>query len=384
MKIGLVIEQLDPRRGGVEQWTWQYALSLLREGHEVHLIAQGCSPEASASGLIVHMVRSGEERSQFAQQAAAKLQTLSLDVVHDTGCGWSCDLFQPHGGSRVAAFEQNLQLLPLSLRFLKRQAVKCLPRYRDFARLNQQQYGDPRRIYLALSQMVARDFQRFHGLRSEQIRIVYNGVDCARFTPELRDEHRDRVRRELNVREDETLLLIVAHNYRLKGVPTLIRALGRLVEQGQRVKLAIVGGKRFGSYQRLAARCGCAAQALFLGSQSDPTPFYAAADVYVQPTFYDPCSLVVLEALACGLPVITSRYNGAGELITPGVEGAIIDDPADDRELTQALIPLLDRDAQVAMGAAARRLALEHSWQRNCRELLTVYDEIVRSRRAAA
>ena len=133
------------------------------------------------------------------------------------------------------------------------------------------------------------------------------------------------------------MFLIVAHNFALKGVPTLIRAVAELAWEGQPVRLAIAGGRRTGRAARLAKHVGIGDRVELLGSVPDAAPYYAAADVYVQPTFYDPCSLVVLESLAAGVPTVTSRFNGAGELITPGVEGSIVQDPADVGELADCL-----------------------------------------------
>jgi UDP-glucose:(heptosyl)LPS alpha-1,3-glucosyltransferase len=119
----------------------------------------------------------------------------------------------------------------------------------------------------------------------------------------------------------------------------------------------------------------------FVGSIDDPVPYYAAADVYVQPTFYDPCSLVLLEALASGLPVVTSRFNGAGELLDSGKQGFVIDDPANADELAEALRPMWDADRRHAMSRAARALAEEHSLERNCREILALYERCAGLRR---
>lgn len=384
MKIGLVIESLSPERGGAEQWTWQYALWLVKAGHEVHVVAGGLAPDVEQRGIIAHLIGAGKSRIEFAQAAERRLDSLSLDVVHDMGCGWHCDVFQPHGGSRMAAFEQNLLLLPKWLRPLKRTTARWLPRYREFRQLMMGQYMADERIFIALSRMVARDFERFHGVRRDQLRLVYNGVDVERFSPEHRWKYRRVVRDELRVGDDETLLLIVAHNFRLKGVPTLLGAAGRLIAEGRRVRLAVVGGKRRRSFLRLAERLGAEKGSTFVGPVDDAAPYYAAADVYVQPTYYDPCSLVLLEALASGLPVVTSRYNGAGELIAEGVQGSIVDDPSDAGELTARLRPLLDAEVRARMSSAARQLALEHSFEKNCRELLAIYEEIARRRRRMA
>ncbi len=384
MNIGLIIESLLPERGGAEHWTWQFAQWLVRARHEVHVVAGRFAPEVERTGVITHRIENVKSRIEFAQDAERCLDALDLDVTHDMGCGWQCDVFQPHGGSRRAAFEQNLLLLPAWLRPFKRSTTRWLPRYREFRQLTMGQYMAEDRLFIALSRMVARDFERYHGVRREQLRLVYNGVDVERFSPSHRSRYRRIVRDELGLADDETLLLIVAHNFRLKGVPTLLSAVGRLVSEQERVRLAVVGGKRHHSYVRLAERRGAAAATTFVGPVDDAVPYYAAADVYVQPTFYDPCSLVVLEALASGLPVITSRYNGAGELMTEGNHGFLIDDPSNADELVEALRPLLDEHVRDRMGRAARQLALNHSLERNCREILAIYEEIAARRKRKA
>lgn len=384
MKIGLVLDRFDPRRGGVEQWTARFARWLVRDGHDVHVVASSFADDAMAMGITAHEVNGARTRTGFATAVEHRLRTLQLDVVHDTGCGWYCDVLQPHGGARRAAFEQNQLLLPRALRPWKRALANWLPRYREFDRLVARQYADDGRTIIAISKMVARDLARYHGVRPEQMRLVYNGVDLEQFTPHNRARYRTPLREKLGIASDEVLLLIVAHNFALKGVPTLLRAVGRLAALGAPVRLAVAGGKRHASAARLAARAGVADRVTFLGSVDDAAPWYAAADIYVQPTFYDPCSLVVLEALAAGLPVVTSRFNGAGELLVEGREGYLVDDPAHVEELVERLRPLLDAGARERMGMAARQLAEQHSWERNCREVLDVYREIARARRVAA
>jgi UDP-glucose:(heptosyl)LPS alpha-1,3-glucosyltransferase len=292
-------------------------------------------------------------------------------------------VFQPHGGSRKASFEQNMLMTHPWLRPIKRFSMGFLPRYREFRRLSRQQFRNDGRLFLALSRMVARDFVRFHEVPASQIRIVYNGVDLERFSPALAPRYRAEVRRKLGL-EDEVLVLIVAHNFPLKGVPTLLKSIGQLVQRGERVRLAVAGGKRLTRYRAMADYVGAGLATTFLGSVDDAAPLYAAADIYVQPTFYDPCSLVVLEALASGLPIVTSRFNGAGELVTPGVEGYIVEDPANADELACYLADLLDAEKRREMGIAARKLAEDHSLERNCDEILAVYREQMGRRYARA
>jgi UDP-glucose:(heptosyl)LPS alpha-1,3-glucosyltransferase len=105
--------------------------------------------------------------------------------------------------------------------------------------------------------------------------------------------------------------------------------------------------------------------------------------VYVQPTFYDPCSLVALEALASGLPLVTSRYNGVSELMTDAAEGYVLHDPADVDELESRLESLMAEELRERMSQAARRLALRHTFDRNVDEILAVYAQFDRRRVAA-
>ncbi len=383
MRIGLVIERLDPSRGGAESWTWQFARGLLARGFEVHAVARQFGSAVCKSAVTAHQLTPAGSRTDFATAAEERLRQLALDVVHDMGAGWYCDVFQPHGGSRRAAFEQNLLLVPRPLRVIKRYAAPRLPRYREFARLTARQYAEDGRLYVALSRMVAKHMRTWHHIRPEQIRLVYNGVDANRFSPKLRHGKGAQIRRSLGLGDRDVLLMTVAHNFRLKGVATSIDAVGRLRQKGLPVRLAVVGGGSKRNQTRLARRAGALGAVMFTGPVADAAPYYAAADIYVHPTYYDPCSLVVLEALASGLPVVTSRFNGAGELLTPGVEGDLIDNPGDADALARCLEPLLEPHRRRMMGAAARRLALAHSFDRNCDEIVALYDEIVARRKAA-
>ncbi len=122
----------------------------------------------------------------------------------------------------------------------------------------------------------------------------------------------------------------------------------------------------------------------FVGAQPDTVPFYAAADVLVHPSFYDSCSLVLLEAAASGLPLLVSKENGAAELLTDNVEGLLLDDPADAQRLAAQIESLLDASLREKMGAAARRLAVKHTIKHNCQEIISIYDQSARSYRKAA
>jgi UDP-glucose:(heptosyl)LPS alpha-1,3-glucosyltransferase len=164
-------------------------------------------------------------------------------------------------------------------------------------------------------------------------------------------------------------------------VPALLRAVARLRAEGRGVCLAVVGGRRLETWRRRIEWQGLGQAVTLVGPVADPVPYYAAADLYVHPTFYDACSLVALEAAACGLPVITSRYNGAAEVFggSPGVR--VIADPAHTEELAAAMRPLLDPAVRREMAAAARQTMLTHSLENNVDRILDVYQEVIERRR---
>lgn len=381
MKIALVIPRFDPHVGGAERWTWDFAARLIKHRHEVHVIASGFSESIAASmpGVVCHEVSAGRgvfrRRFAFAAGAESLLRNLDLDVIHDMGHGWYGNVFMPHGGTRGGSFRQNVQCSPPWLRRCKELTWGVLPRYRMFRELEQRQYvTDGSRLFIALSQMVRRDMASFHALPPDLVRVVYNGIDVARFSPDHRARHRAAVRRSLGI-QNEVLFLLVAHNFKLKGVGPAIEAAAEVARAHSNVRLVVIGRDRPAPYERQAQRLGCSDFVRFVGGVADSVPYYAAADVYLHPTYYDPCSLVVLEALASGLPVITTVHNGAGELLTPGIHGFVLDDPTNVRSLVGCMGQLMDRATRLECSRRARELAEQHDLERNYREILAVYEE---------
>ena len=389
MRVGLVLDRFDRRLGGVEQWTAQLADHLLARGCELHVVARSVADSERRPGITAHPLPACSSRMALADAAAEVLKSLRLDVIHDMGLGWYYDLLQPHGGSRFAAARQNVAMSPAWSRLGRRAAQRFLPRYRDFDALCEKQYAmidtdRSARLVVAISRMVRSDLQEQHGVVSERIRLVHNGVNAARFTPDSRERFRGPVRRRLEIARDEAVFLMVAHNLSLKGMPALIRAAKRLKKTRRPGVIVIVGGKRLPVWRRKASRAGVAGQVRFVGPVDDPAPYYAAADVYVQPTWYDPCSLVLLEALACGLPVITTRFNGAGELIEPGVHGTILDRPDDDAALAKAMREWSNPARWGMTASLCRQRMLAHTFERNVEAIWGLYGEVAGCRGNAA
>ena len=205
--------------------------------------------------------------------------------------------------------------------------------------------------------------------------VVYNGVDIKKYGALNRVQHRLAARGELRLDADQVAVLLVAHNYRLKGAEVFIKSIAEVVKRGHKNVRGIIvgGGKDAGMYEGLAKKLGVGDEISIHGAADHIERYYAAADIYLHPTFYDPMSLVVLEALASELPVITTRLNGASEIMTEGREGFIVDDPRDVPGIVEALEKMLDAKRRDEMAAAARALAEEYPLERNYKGILEVY-----------
>jgi UDP-glucose:(heptosyl)LPS alpha-1,3-glucosyltransferase len=303
------------------------------------------------------------------------------------GGGWKFDIFQPHGGSQSAWMTRRLDFLTPWMQALKRPIDSLLPRRRDMAAHWDQQCQAMRQCgskIIALSNVVADQFVTWDGINPEQIEVVYNGVDCRRFSPVNGEIYRKSVRQRLSIDDDAVVLMLAAHNFRLKGVPELLRVASRLISNGRPAHVLIAGGKRLGRWMRFAACLNLTGHATFLGSVSDMVPYFAAADAYVHPTYYDPCSLVLLEAAASGLPIVTTRrFNGAAELFRDQVEILKVEDPVDEESLFECADALFDERYRQQLGQAARRVALRNTIERNIGEVVRLYNERAPGRAAA-
>jgi UDP-glucose:(heptosyl)LPS alpha-1,3-glucosyltransferase len=149
------------------------------------------------------------------------------------------------------------------------------------------------------------------------------------------------------------------------------------------LRLLVIGNPRTERYERMAEQLGIAERVLFAGHCMEMRNVYFASDFLVHPTFYDPCSLVVLEAMACGLPAITSRCNGASELLGALGEDCVVNDPHDDKRLADSMRQFLDPTRRSACAGAARRIAFGWTFEHHYRQMLRIFEEAAARKRAA-
>jgi UDP-glucose:(heptosyl)LPS alpha-1,3-glucosyltransferase len=392
MDIALCYESVLPARGGCEHYISDLARRLARDGHAVHLYA--CRWDASALPATMHYHRlpaPGGPRYlrpwRFAQSCEDALPKGRHDVTMGFDKTWGQDVLYPQGGLHAASAEYNLCKHAHPMMRAAARVTKALDlAHWSFSRLERRQYLGPYRpLVVVNSVMVRNHFQRYYGVAAEDLHVIRSAIDLNRFPEQDRPRRRQEWRQRWGLEMDATVALFAAMNYRLKGLEPLLHAVARLAERPEAnpFRLLVAGNPDFRYYERLAQRLGIAGRVCFAGHCPDMRNAYFASDFLVHPTFYDPCSLVVLEALACALPVITTRANGASELLHPLQEGYVIDDPHDHERLAWAMAQLLDPVRRSAYAQAARKTAGQWTFDHHYRELLRVFARGAARRRAA-
>jgi UDP-glucose:(heptosyl)LPS alpha-1,3-glucosyltransferase len=389
MNIAFCLENVLPSRGGCETYVADLARRLVAEGHEVHLYACRWDDAALPSSLRYHAlpVPSGPRFLRpwrFGRACERALRGAGHDVSLGFDKTWGQDILFPQGGLHAASAAHNLRKHagPLARRLAG--VVKALDlAHWSFTLLERRQYlGAHRPLVVVNSRMVSDHFERYLGVPRQSVRVVRAAIDADRFAGHDRPRRRVEWRERFGLRPGETVALFAAMNYRLKGLEPLMHAV-RLLPPTSPFRLLVVGNPKAGAYQRVARRLGIAERVCFAGHCADMRNAYFAADFLVHPTFYDPCSLVVLEALACGLPVVTTRYNGASELLNPPQEGYVVGNPHEHARLAWAMEQLLDPGRRAACAQAARKAAAGWTFEDHYRELFQVLTEAAARKRAA-
>ncbi len=383
LKIAFVLDRYLPSRGG-ESYFSRLVRELSNRGHEVHIFAtvveEDQGTEYQLHQIPVLRYPHSLRIFSFLRNSAHAVQQYDFDIIHGVGRTLAMNIFNPHGGVEKAYLKQDF--CSITNRFYY--VYKFLKRYLSLQHyvkvwIQRRQYvNDKVRKIIAISPMVKEDIVRYYGVPEEKIAVVFNCVDLGRFHPKNRTIFRKAKREDLGIDDSALLLLFAGNNYRLKGLEPLLHALIYLRRwfPNQPFHLLIVGRGRIGRYMAMARKLGVSDFTLFLGSVKEMEQYYAASDIYVHPTFYDSCSLTVLEALASGLPVITSRFNGAADVIVSNKGGKILENPADVEELAESIAFYFDEDRRNAARGVARQWMEKYSPTYNVEETLRVYHEV--------
>jgi UDP-glucose:(heptosyl)LPS alpha-1,3-glucosyltransferase len=374
LRITVVIESFDPAAGGNERSTQQILRELVERGHEVTLITGCCREENRPPGVELRALSESKSSSvirlaKFAIFARRELAEGQFDTSLSVTMAVPARVVQPRGGTVRETLERNVALRGGGWASRKKAIeLRLDPKQQLLLELERRTLGDPRvRTVVALSRYVVRQLEEHYTFPAERITVIPNAAVMPPHDAEQRAGWRSAVRREHRLPDEATVFLFAATNPRLKGFATLRSALGRLRADEVPVAALLAGGFGDDEQQAISA-AGLEDTVRVLGQVQDMAPLYAAADVTVLPTWYDPSSKVVLESLMMSIPAISTVYNGASDHLEPAgapPRGVVVQDPGDAAELAEAMRRLTDPGFRAACAAACDGLADRLSMQRH-------------------
>ena len=363
MKIALVHKRLD-RAGGTERDLLQTAAGLSARGHEVHLFCAeyGSAPPASVTTHRIPVPPLGRtvRMLTLAARAPRIVARAKCDLIVGFGRLASQDVIRSGGGTHRGFLRQLAREGGLP-----RRAWQALSVYhRTLLELEKRQFAPGNfRLIIAVSEKVKRDIVCNYAVPAERIAVLYNGVDTGRFDPELRAAARVPLRRRWKIPDDAPLVLFVGSGFRRKGLDRLLSLWesSRLTD----VFLLIVGADHRMMHYQARANATAPGRIVFTGRQDDIENYYAAADIVALLSLQEAFGNVLLEALASGLPVLTTPNVGAAEILRTTATGAVIDWTSERSMVEDKLLDLLQNSRNRDARAQARRLAENYSWDKH-------------------
>jgi len=379
LTVAFLIDRWEPERGGAERAMAALASQLVARGHRVLVFARRASP--GAPGEFHAVPAGGWSRTSRERALARALTRAAREAGADVTIGMrhleQVDVFWPHAGAhqrglearerakrRTAAPESDEEDLPAG-------------RHALFVELERRlcEGGGARRI-VCVSALVASELRELYPSCAPRLEIVPNGVDLERFQPGARERQGRALRERLGIAPEHKLIAFLAHDAQLKGLPALLDALVLL--QRPEIHLLMGGPRPLARWQRRAQRA-LGAERVHAFESLDALEALSAADLLAHPTWRDTSGSVILEALAVGTPVLTTRCAGDAALVREGVCGSVLDDPGDAAALARAVAQCLQR---TPVDRAALRAAVADRGQARWLEALEAI--VVESARATA
>jgi UDP-glucose:(heptosyl)LPS alpha-1,3-glucosyltransferase len=368
MRIAVIRKECSLNRGGAERYCANLCRELARRGHRVFVLAQGMDPDLHPD--LVHVpIRvsafgSAAKNLSFHRNSQKALGQLRVDRVYALSRSYPADALRV--SDPLHAAWMNLRYPSpwrLSLERLN-------PRHRAILRLENAIFNPAHtRVVITNSKLAQAQVHGLYGFPLERIHVVYNGVDLGKFSAAARPAPASKT----------IHLLFVGMDFRRKGLADLLKAISLIKPQSVVCSLDVVGKGDEKSFQRMAEKLGISKAVRFHPPTRTVEAFYGRADLLVLPTRYDPFANVCLEALACGLPVVTTTANGAAEIVQEGETGFILDGTNDLAHQIAASISAfaaMGPEGRRQMSLMARRAAESFTISRNVDETLNILESL--------
>ena len=372
MKIALVRKKYSPY-GGAERYMEDLSNHLAKAGHEVHIFSHLWPLQKDAPSIIVHpvpMIRGQGllELMSFYRNINLVLSKESFDIIQSSEKTFHQDLYHGDDGCHRQWLFQRRRYEPL----INRLGLRINPFHWMTLVLEKRLFEkSPTKYFMAISNRGREEIMTHYPQAKDRIRVIYNGLEL--ISPAPLREPKDRRNKT------EKTILFVGSGYFRKGLFYLIGALPYL-QKIRSVRLIIVGGDNQKRIRGLAEKEKVTDLITLIGPVKEPAPYYRAADVLVLPSIYEPFGNVCLEAMAYGLPVVTSKAAGASEVIVPGKNGVVVDDPADTKALAEAVALALEMDEE-EVRKTDEMILPGFSWEKHIQNLTRLYQEVLQGKK---
>ena len=371
MNLAVLVGVYDPEGGGAERSTSQIVDHLIDRGHKVTIITGYCSPEVEIPGATIDRFTKKWPSSpwwlwSYARWAQRRVIQGGFDSSLSVATAVPAAVVQPRGGTVRETLQRNIDMRPSAVsRVIKQLLLKLSVKQQMLLMMERKTLKDLKvKRIVALSGYVMKQLKQHYSVDESRIRLIRNAAVAPDIDDKTRHIWRVRVRCGFNISDDALVYVFAAHNPRLKGIDPLLRASKECLDKGIDLVLMLAGKIGYGC-QHLATKLGIRDRVRIVGTTNRMAELYAAADVTVLPTFYDPSSKVVIESLMMGVPTISTSFNGASEFICNeghSPRGRVIDNPADVPALVQAMVDLADpaerRRCTAAMNGLADSLSI--------------------------
>ncbi|MCA9041335.1 MAG: glycosyltransferase family 4 protein [Planctomycetaceae bacterium] len=375
MHIALVKGRYSLRHGGSERYCVNLSRQLKKRGHDVsvigHTIDEELQNEVEFIPVKRNMLMSSVKNRSFAENCEKEVKNRRFDLVYGIGRAFGLDAV------RVTERLQSHWLKVNYKPHWRYQLQSWNPRHRTLIEMERQIYQSPQtKRIVTQSQLDRRLVMENYHIPEEKIRIVYNGVDLQQFNLDQRKE-REPIREELGLASDQRLMIFASMDFPGKGLKYILQALSQMQEQS--VVLAVLGNGPIGQYQGIARELNIEGRVQFLGRRTDIQRFYGAGDLFILPTAYEPFPNVNLEAMACGLPVLTTNTSGGADIIREEENGYLItaiDAVGEMIELLDSHFSKSDTDLEM-MRANCWATAEQMPVEKNVERTLEVFEEVL-------
>jgi UDP-glucose:(heptosyl)LPS alpha-1,3-glucosyltransferase len=381
MRIAFVRKAYTPY-GGAERYLSRLMKRLCTMGHEVHVFAhrwetdQPGDTREGKEAPIFHQVPMISSPSflaalTFARSARRLLEKEEFDLIHSFERTFYQDIYRAGDGCHREWLIRRRRLDP----WIKRNTYALNPLHRSLLYLEKRTFQSPRlKKVIANSRRGKEEIIRHYRVAPEKIEVLYNGVDLENFHPRNITMFRRSMRKELRIPAEALVILFLGSGFRRKGLRGLLDSIPLVKKEVPQIILMVAGKGRFGEYQHRARMLGCERNVLFLGPTQRARELYGASDLFALPTIYEPFSNACLEAMATGIPVLTTSANGVAELIQDRKNGFIVQDPLSASEIGQGVVDFFFSPAKGAMGEGARQTALSLDLNAVLNRMVQIYE----------